>query len=146
MRSSVAASRRRTPLPAVNAEREKRRREKRAEEGPLSPWEWHVEVWRLASGRCAVTGRAIPLLTRNTTHHPLRKTILRGRGLYGSVWDPRNGVLVLPRVHERHETGTERILRDYLPDRLWEFAEELGGWARIEIERSHPTQGGGTDG
>lgn len=116
-------------------------------EGPLSPEEWAVTVWRLDGGRCIVTAadarwpRDFPY--RFQVHHPIEKSVLRARGLYDYVWDPRNGVIVATRVHERHTNAVERIPLDLLPARCREFSVELGPWAEVQLERTHPPLQGG---
>lgn len=124
------------------------RREVRAAEGPLDPATWRKCVHDASAGRCIITG------TRADghddphfeAHHPLPKRELRARGLHGHVWDARNGVWLVERVHERHESGTARIPRERLPVAVWEFAAEMdalgdGEWATAMIERLHPAAG-----
>lgn len=118
-----------------------RKRPQRPEEGPLTPREWGEEVYKLAAGLCTVTRTRVPRGARNTRHHPLPKRFLRKRGLHHLVWDPRNGILVQPRVHEQHENGTRRIPYELLPARCRDFAAELGPWAEDELRRQHPATG-----
>lgn len=88
-----------------------------------------------------MTNTRVPREQRNTRHHPIEKEELRRRGLFHLVWDPRNGVLVAPRVHERHTTGVERIPYEALPQRCKDFAAELGPWAEDLLVRYHPATG-----
>lgn len=54
------------------------------------------------------------------------------------VWDPRVGIKVSKRRHERHHSGHEPIRRDELPARVFEFAEEMGlGWY---LDRHYPKE------
>jgi hypothetical protein len=118
----------------------KRRPKRRPREGPLSPREWRCEVFRLDGGACRVSGRPGRDVDdkRFHCHHCIPKRELRNRGLYGSVWDPRNGVLLSASVHWRHEHAQERVAFEALPDRAREFASELGTWAEDLLLRLHP--------
>lgn len=53
-----------------------------------------------------------------------------GISLGGILEDPRNGILVCRRHHDMVEGGQVTILRDELPPRVFDFAEEYGlaGW------------------
>lgn len=117
------------------------KRPQRPEEGPLSPREWFDEVWELSKGLCTVTRTRVPRELRYTRHHPLPKRVLRDRGLHHLVWDPRNGVLVQPKVHRQHENGTKRIPYEALPQRCKDFAAELGPWAEDRLKQCHPPTG-----
>lgn len=124
-----------------------RRPKPKPREGPLTP-----EAWRRAAfdqqrvdGRgpalCAVTEE--PLSWEfDEVHHPLEKRLLRARGLYLVVWDPRNSLAVKKRVHLAHTAGDPKIARSFLPDRVWEFAREVGEWAVARIEEDHPEVAG----
>lgn len=124
----------------------RRRRRDRSGEGPLSPREWRVQVFELSGGRCIVTGaRARDAFDRRFhAHHPLEKELLPDE----HKWDPRNGVLVTVRAHERHTLAVDRIPRELLPARVWEFAREMDGlrpgtqWATEAVCRLHPIGGG----
>lgn len=122
-------------------------RKPRPPEGPMTPQEWKLEVFTRQGFRCAVTRKPLDL-ERDDAHHPLDKSELRKRGHFDRVWDSRNSIGVLARVHERHTTGARRITRDKLPPRVWEFARELDEregtqWATARIERGHPQPKGG---
>jgi len=122
-----------------------------AGEGPLSPEEWRRQVALATDLRCIVTGtRAADVFDPAfDAHHPLPKSELRARGLHAFVYDARNGVFVAEQVHVAHEYGAgdeDRIPRDRLPARVWEFAAEMdelgrGKWATAMVERKHPAAG-----
>lgn len=63
----------------------------------------------------------------------------RGISLAGILEDPRNGVLVCRRHHDMVEGPQLTILRNELPPRVFDFAEEygLGGW----LDRYFPPVG-----
>lgn len=118
----------------------------RPAEGPLDPATWRQNVFAASAGRCIVSGsRARDADDRRFhAHHMLPKGELRARGLFGHVWDDRNGILVSQRVHMRHEGGYRRIPRELLPARVWAFAKELDeldgtSWATSLVERLHPS-------
>jgi len=126
-----------------------RRRPKRPLEGPLTPEEWIVAVAKASDLRCKITNtRARDAFDpRFHGHHPLPKRELRARGLHAHVWDPRNGVWVLARLHEQHEAPgvrpEHRIARQVLPASVWEFCAELDAidgthWATELVRRLHP--------
>jgi hypothetical protein len=132
----------RSPMP--------RKRKQRPVEGPLSPAEWRVQVFEASGGECIITGsRARDADDPDFhAHHCLPKRELRARGLYGRVWDPRNGVLLRTDVHERHEHGARRVRVPHtaLPASVWEFCrelDELAGtrWASDFVLREHPVRG-----
>lgn len=111
--------------------------------GPLSPAEWRVAVWTLDLGRCVGCGREVPRDADRWTwqaHHPIPKQKLPP----GKKYDPRNGVTLCRRCHERHESVTHRIPGYRLPERAWSFARECGFWAEDVLNRLHP--GGPGDG
>jgi 5-methylcytosine-specific restriction endonuclease McrA len=62
------------------------------------------------------------------------------------LWDPRNGVALCQRCHERHTTAFSRLSRAKLPKRVWAFALELNAmatrqgkeWATVRLEREYP--------
>lgn len=117
----------------------------RAEEGPLDPKTWRLQVSARCGMRCMVSrARADdPFDPRFDAHHPLPKRELRARGLYGRVWDPRNGILLAAQVHQRHENGFKRVPLDVLPASVWEFCAELDRlegtrWATDLVARTHP--------
>jgi len=83
---------------------------------------------------------------RFDAHHPLPKRELRARGLFAHVWDPRNGIWITSRVHERHENAVERIGWPWLPTAVWLFAAEMDAlagtlWATALVRRLHPVAG-----
>lgn len=133
-----------------------RRRREREKEGPLSPGEWRVAVALSADLRCTVTGtRAADVDDRRFhAHHAVPKDELRARGLHAHVWDPRNGVWLLERVHMQHEypgVNAQRIRAAQLPASVWEFAEEMDAtdgtqWATELVRRSHHESEEDTDG
>jgi hypothetical protein len=120
-----------------------RRPKPKPREGPMTPEAWRRAAFDLArvDGRgpalCVVTGE--PLSWEfDEVHHPLEKRLLRARGLYLVVWDPRNSLAVKKRIHLAHTAGDPKIARSFLPARVWEFAAELGEWATARIEDDHP--------
>jgi hypothetical protein len=65
--------------------------------------------------------------------------VLRDRGLFEYVWDPRNGVLLTRDEHLGYEAARRPpIPYERLPARCREFAEELGPWAVDRLLRQHP--------
>lgn len=124
---------------------EGRRERAKIVEGPLDPATWRKCVHDASAGRCIISGaRAYGPDDRSfDAHHPLPKRELRLRGLFQCVWDPRNGVWLAERVHERHEGGSARIPRERLPASVWAFCAELdtldgSQWATALVERLHP--------
>jgi hypothetical protein len=120
-------------------------RKLRAAEGPLSPADWRVAVYKASGGRCIISGARAdgPSDPRFDAHHVLPKGELRARGLLQRVWDPRNGVLLAEREHQRHEGAFLRVPRSKLPAVVWEFAAELDAlagteWATVRLERIYP--------
>lgn len=81
-------------------------------------------------------------------HHVIPQQTLRSHArLHGLtapelLWDPRVGVAVSGRRHDRHHSGHEPIRRAELPPDVFEFAEQYGlGWY---IDRHYPaTEGDG---
>lgn len=119
-------------------------------EGPLDPASWRRAVFAASEGRCVVTGtRASDADDRRFhAHHAVSQDTLRRRGLYGWLWDARNGVLVTEAVHMGHEHtgGDARIPRSRLPASVWEFCAELDAldgsyWATEHVKRRHPAAG-----
>lgn len=80
---------------------------------------WWDAAMKSTEGRCVVTGRYAEEI-----HHAIPRQSLRHRGL--DIWDPRNGVPVTRRTHERHTTAVERIPRECLPASVEEYASEIG--------------------
>lgn len=99
--------------------------------GPLRPGEWRGAVWELDGGRSVLSGTPVPRHGRSNVwqaHHPLAKRFLPD----GWAFDPRNGVILLPLEHRRHEaryldeTGYDyTIALEVLPPRVLAFAVEL---------------------
>lgn len=114
----------------------KRRRRTRPAEGPLTPLQYKLAVFRQQGWKCAVTGEELTMA--DDAHHPVKKELLRQEGLYHLVWDPRNGMGVKSRIHASHEFGGGVITRDKIPESAWEFARELGEKWVVVIERHHP--------
>lgn len=113
--------------------------------GPLRPGEWRDAVWELDGGRCVACGRVVPKDADRwvwQAHHPLPKQKLPA----GQRYDPRNGVVLCTRDHERHETRTAVIAGTKLPARVREFAAELGDWAVDALDRAHPIPAAGSSG
>lgn len=120
-------------------------RRPRPPEGPLSPADWKRAVWQLAAGRCTVTGLPLSRVDDefgDHAHHCIPKQLLRRRGLHHLVWDPRNGIALKRAVHEAHEyTPNARVPYEALPQRVRDFATELGPWAEDALLRYHPAAG-----
>lgn len=145
-----AALRRSTELTRGNGPAKAPRRSDRPQpiEGPLTPGAWRAEVWRLDGGRCVGCGEEVPLdadLWVWQAHHALPKQRLRRAGLHHLVWDPRNGVTLCKRCHERHESAISRIPGAKLPRRVFAFVLELGTWAPDALEVLHPQEPGRED-
>lgn len=105
--------------------------------GPLSPGEWRKEVWRRCGGLCVMTGIAVPRDADHWIwhcHHPVPKQALAPQHKY----DPRNGIVLIRRAHERHESVTERVPAEKLPVDVFIFAKEMGGTAEARLLRQHP--------
>lgn len=115
-------------------------RRRRPPEGPLSPEDYGRAVWRLDGGRSIFSGLPVP--SGAIPHHPLPKQILRKRGLFQLVWDPRNGVLLTDAEHAAHESRSRTVPYERLPARCREFAEELGPWAVDRLRKAHPPERG----
>lgn len=115
-------------------------------EDQVAPWRWRCTVLLLDHGLCVMCGAGPFFADQDRwtwqAHHPVHKQILPEE----RKWDPRNGVVLCRRCHERHETWTARIPREKLPARCMEFATELGAAVVSVLERAHPTDGGSTDG
>lgn len=119
----------------------KKKKPQRPPEGPLTPREWQLAVFKASAGRCTVTNTRArdPDDPRFHAHHPVPKQTLRRRGLHDRVWDPRNGMLVLATLHADHEFAPDyRIPGERVPDSAREFAAELGPWAVDLLDRLHP--------
>lgn len=117
--------------------RNRRKPKRREVEGPLTPYSWRKLVHANCYGRCIVTGTSVSLTADRYTwqaHHPLPKRLLPPE----RRWDPRNGVVLLRRVHERHETRTTVIPLEALPPSVMEFARELGSPYVEALLRAHP--------
>lgn len=105
--------------------------------GPLTALEWRREVWRLDGGRCRVCRVEVPRDADRWTwqaHHPTAKDELPP----SRKWDPDNGIVLCRRHHERHESATERVPFNRLPDRAVRFAAREGDAALYMLERLHP--------
>lgn len=80
-------------------------------------------VWSLVSG-----------LPAETAHHACTKQTLRHELGYGDAYerairDPRNGVPLTNREHDRHHSRSEPLGLSVLPESVFVFADELGlGW------------------
>lgn len=115
----------------------------RPTEGPLSPLEWKRRVFDRQRERpggpalCAVTREPLSFNV-DEVHHPLEKTFLRERNLHHLVWDERNGMAVLRRVHEAHTNRSRPIPRRFVPASAYQLARELGQWAVARIDEKHP--------
>ncbi len=59
-------------------------------------------------------------------HHVITQQQLRKHGLDEFRWDPRNGMAVCDRAHDRHHAGVSRIPLDVVPARCKAFATENG--------------------
>lgn len=113
-------------------------------EGDTAPSRWRCTVLLWDNGRCVNCGAGPFFADQDRwtwqAHHPVHKQILAE----ARKWDPRNGVTLCRRCHERHESWTERIPLAKLPARCVEFATELGAAVVSVLERAHPTDGGST--
>lgn len=113
--------------PATLKRRRRRRREK------FVPTDWTRRVFALQGSFCVVTGQRA-----EQAHHAVPVSLLIDKGLGSHAGDPRNGVPVTRRVHERHETAYERILRSCLPTSVFEFAAEHGLEWYLERDQIYP--------
>jgi hypothetical protein len=93
---------------------------------------WWDAVQAKTGGRCWVN----PNVAASDSHHVIEKQTLKRRNLDHAVWDPRNGIPLSRRVHERHSTAVERIPRSVLPAEAFEFAAEFG--LMDVLERRYP--------
>lgn len=59
-------------------------------------------------------------------HHVIQQQTLRKWNLFKELWDPRVGMTVCERVHERHTLAVERIPLNAIPGRCLRFAREYG--------------------
>lgn len=119
-----------------------------SKEGPLTPAAWRERVFELSEGLCVMTGaRASHVEDRRFhAHHPVPKRTLRDRGLFGWVWDSRNGLWLRSDAHERHESASVRVPAEKLPASVWEFCAALDAlegteWATMLVLRAHPPAG-----
>lgn len=112
-------------------------------EGPLSPRGYMEAIAKRQkirgsqNLRCPVSGVLLPWWEFKY-HHPYEKWMLRRDGLFHLVWDPRNGIAVAPRVHERHHSAVERIPGEVLSPLTFEFAAEIGPAAIKFVSEKHP--------
>jgi hypothetical protein len=143
-RASGARSLRTSAIAAARIERPR--------EGPLDAASWRRAVFAASGGRCMITGARARDADdpRFHVHHPLPKGVLRARDLYAHVWDPRNGVWLSQRAHERHENATERIGWILLPASVWAFCREMDAldgtqWATMLVRRLHRVAGDGDE-
>jgi len=109
-----------------------------ADRDAIAAWRW--AAWERTPMRgmthiCPVSGQALSW-GRDEAHHPIERATLKARGL--PEFDPRNGVFVKRRVHERHTLAVERIPFAALPECVVEYAAELGPWAEDLLRRYHP--------
>jgi hypothetical protein len=105
--------------------------------GPLTPSEWRAEVWRRCGGKCVMTGQSVSqygTMFEWQCHHPLAKGLLAPEVRY----DPRNGIVLVPVVHMRHENAYQRVPFEKLPESCMIFAEKQGSWAVEALLRAHP--------
>ena len=58
--------------------------------------------------------------------HIIPKQSLKRHGHADKVWDPRNGIGACYKAHRRSDAGLARFPVAYLPDKFWEFADEVG--------------------
>lgn len=111
--------------------------------------EWKRKVTRLRCARCAARGREHDADNRRDPHHILPARYLRRyvRGLRlpadearvllrSLLYDPRNGMCLCRKCHENHENASHSVLREMIPAKAWQFAEELG-MAHV-LERLYP--------
>jgi hypothetical protein len=117
-------------------------------EGPLSPEEWRRAVFVASEGRCILSDTRARDADdpRFHVHHVIPKRVLRARGLYAWVWDPRNGLWISERAHARQESAFARLPHTRLPAAVWLFCAELDAldgthWATDLVRRLHPAAG-----
>jgi hypothetical protein len=116
-----------------------KRTRKRKSVGPVGPGQYRDMVWELCEGRCVVSGQIVGKYDSHhiwESHHPLPKRHLDPHIRY----NPMNGIVLLKRIHERHESRIEVIPFEKLPPYCMEFASELGSWAVEALLRAHPRE------
>lgn len=123
------------------------RKQRPAPVGPLTPKAWRDAVWALDHGRSIVSGTPVRRedgLWAWQAHHPVPKRHLPPHLKY----DPRNGVVLLRLEHLRHEARfVDRERRSHvvplekLPQRVLDFAAELGPEAVALLHQQHPPAG-----
>lgn len=109
----------------------------------MSRREYEAEVLRLQrrQGRPRSLMSGAILTDQNShVHHFVTKQELRRRKLFHLVYDPRNGGGFLIDEHVNHENASRRITREMVPVRTWEFCDEVGEWARHQVELAHPPE------
>jgi len=110
-------------------------------EGPLTPFGWRQEVWRLDGGRCRGCGLEVELHADSwvwQAHHCVPKERLRRESLHLRVWDPGNGIVLCTRCHGRHESRIAAVPLEKLPARVSAFAQAVGDWCVDVLHREHP--------
>lgn len=97
-------------------------------------------AWRACMG-CGALG------VRVEGHHTIKQQTIRREARSRKLdvatwlWDPRNGIPLCERCHEKHTLAVQRVPGYLLPIRVWEFARDLGlEWA---LEKEHPMTPGG---
>jgi len=101
-----------------------------------------LEVFDRDGGACVGCGR--PLARGGTywqwsVHHVVKVQVLKARGCQPRWWrSTALAVLTCKRCHERHETRTEPIPLERLPERVHRAAVILGPWAVDTLRRYHP--------
>lgn len=106
----------------------------------------------MARGRCVVCewkGREHDEHHEHDPHHVLPARYIRryvrslrlpadeaAKLLRSLLWDPRNGICLDRRCHDKHEKAFRRVPREVIPEKAWQFARELG-LERV-LERAYP--------
>jgi hypothetical protein len=98
---------------------------------------WVLRVHEASGERSQLSGRPAEV-----AHHVVYQQKLRRHAKEIDVdplmllWDPRNGMSLTLREHERHHSGVRPILLSELPDDVWRFAADY----RLEsyLERRYP--------
>ena len=118
---------------AVNGSSKSKRQRPWRDRRKVVPRDWTRRVFEMHGAVCVVTGQRA-----HQAHHAIPVQVLIREGLAEHAGDPRNGVPVTKRVHERHEQAVERILVACLPASVFEFAREHGIDWYLDNERIYP--------
>lgn len=128
---------RRTPLKRTGTWRASKATWERLDAQAHAAWKQKV-----THGRCVVCvadGRERDAHPEHDPHHVLPQRVIRRyvrslrlpvedakRLLRSLLWDPRNGICLDRRCHDKHESGFRPVPRELIPAKAFQFARELG--------------------